>query len=199
MLNAILVLSIPFIIILLMVIGTIHHTDTSNVKIGNMKKAIEIGTIGGLIVVITICFIFLYFLMTPPIPKIEIGHIDKNVAGGIICSKNKRNCLLNPFYSLLYRVGVYVEHPDKPGVLLQVEKHVTKLNWWNGEWKVQGINIKGSDTIHVFLINRDAIRNNKYHDNLKKEKGYFIFEDKQILYGRDKGAEIIDCDVKVLK
>ncbi|MDI6780862.1 MAG: hypothetical protein QME49_01930, partial [bacterium] len=104
-----------------------------------------------------------------------------------------------PFYSLLYRVGVYVEHPDKPGVLFRVKKHVTKLNWLDGQWNVQGINIKKSDTIHIFLIKKDAIKNSSYHDKLKKEKSYFMFEDEQIPYGKDKKAEIVNYDARVLE
>jgi len=199
MIPALLTLSIPLVIILVMVLITIHRTDTSDIKISNIKQVVEIGAIGGLAVIITVCFIFLYFLMIPPIPKIEIDHVNKNVAGGIICSKGKMNYLFNPFYSLLYRVGIYVEHPDKPGVLSLAKKHVVKLNWWNGKWDIQGINIKGSDTIHVLLIKRAVTRNNKYYPNLKKEKEYFMFDDEQILYGKDKEAEIIDYDARVLK
>jgi len=76
---------------------------------------------------------------------------------------------------------------------------VVKLNWWNGKWDIQGINIKGSDTIHVLLIKRAVTRNNKYYPNLKKEKEYFMFDDEQIPYGKDKEAEIIDYDARVLK
>lgn len=200
MINAILVLSIPFIVILIMVIITIHRTDTSDIKTGNMKQAIEAGAIGGLAVIIIICLVFVYFLMIPPIPNIEIGRINKNVVGGgVISSKSKMSCLFNPFYSLLYRVGVYVEHPDKPGVLSRVKKHVIKLNLWDGQWNIQGINIRKSDIVHVFLIKKDAVRNNTYHDNLKKEKGYFMFEDEQIPYGKDKEAEIITYDARVLE
>ncbi len=202
MINAILVLSIPFIIIVVMVIVTIHRTDTSDIKIGkmgNVKQAVEVGAIGGLVVVIAICAVFLYFLMIPPIPQIEIGHVDKNTAKGIICSKGKINCLFNPFYNLLYRVGVYVEHPDKPGVLSRVKKNVLKLNWWTGEWNVQAMNIRKSDTVHVLLIKRDAVKNNTYHNKLEKEKGYFMFEDEQIPYGKDEEAEIINYDARVLE
>jgi hypothetical protein len=199
MINALLVLSIPFIAILIMVIVIIHRTDTSDIKIGNMKQAVEAGAIGGLAVIIIICLVFVYFLMIPPIPDIEIGRINKSAAEGIICSKNKMSYLFNPFYSLLYRVGVYVEHPDKPGVLSRAKKHVLKLNWWDGQWNIQGLNIKKSDTIHVFLLKKDAVRNNTYHDNLKKEKSYFMFEDEQIPYGKDKEAEIITYDARVLE
>ena len=205
MLNAILVLSIPFIVILIMVILTIHRTDTSDIKMGNVKQAIEAGAIGGLVVIIILCFAFLYFLMIPPIPEVKINHMNKNTAEGIIClkgekgSESKINCLFNPFYSLLYSVGVYVEHPDKPGVLSQVKKRVIKLNWWDGQWNIHGINIKKSDTIHVLLLKRNALKNNTYRDNLKKEKGYFMFEDEQIPYGKDKEAEIINYDARVME
>ncbi|MFH1097836.1 MAG: hypothetical protein V1749_10120 [Candidatus Desantisbacteria bacterium] len=199
MIPALLTLSIPLLIILIMVLITLHRTNISDIKIGNIKQAVQIGVIGSLVILIAICFIFLCFIMIPPIPKIEIGRVNKNATEGVVCSKNKLNYLYNPFYSLFYRVGVYIEHPDKPGVLSQTKKHVAKLNWWDGEWKVQGMNVKGSDTIHVLLIKRAVTRNNKYYPNLKKEKGCFSFEDEQIPYGKDKEAEIIDYDAKTLE
>ncbi|MEK7275461.1 MAG: hypothetical protein AAB110_09400, partial [Candidatus Desantisbacteria bacterium] len=81
----------------------------------------------------------------------------------------------------------------------QVKKRVIKLNWWDGQWNIYGINIKKSDTIHVLLLKRDALKNNTYRDNLKKEKGYFMFEDEQIPYGKDKEAEIINYDARVME
>ncbi|MFH1860967.1 MAG: hypothetical protein ABH870_08185 [bacterium] len=202
MFTTLLLLTIPLGIILTMVIMTIHRTNFSDIKIGKTKQLptiAKIVTIGSLIVIITICLAFLCFLMIPPIPEIKIGYIDKNMSEGILCSKGRTNCLFNLYYRLFYKVGVYVEHPDKPGMLSRVKKHVTNLDWWNGKWKIQGTNIKGSDTIHVFLIKREAVRNNKYHANLKKEKGYFMFENKQIPYGKDKKAEIVDCDNRILE
>jgi hypothetical protein len=132
-----------------------------------------------------------------PVPDIEIKWIEQDTANGIITSKSKLAGIYKPLYSILYCIGIYVEHPEEPGILHRAKEKVGKISW-DGMWKFKDIEgIRESDIIHVFLLKRSAIKKSRYYKTIKKEKGYFLVKDRQIRYGKERDAEIVGYDAKI--